>query len=620
VVGAGALGCEYLKNFAMMGMGCDWKMNSNSGGPGRCFVTDMDTIEPSNLSRQFLFRQKHIKALKSTVALDAAKQMNPDLNGVAYQDKVAAETADTFNDDFWEGLDIVVNALDNVTARLYVDSRCVYFRKPLLEAGTLGTKGNTQVVVPSLTQSYGSSRDPPEKDIPICTLKNFPYLIEHTIQYSRDVFEGLFKSQVVEAKSFFENPDAYKKDMSAIINKVDVAEEIHQNLTMRPKNFQDCIVWARLKFEELFHNQIAQLTYTFPADAMTSTNTPFWGGSKTFPVPAVFDARNKMHLDFIVSAANLRAFNYGLPQNRNIEEIKTFVQNVQVPKFIPKAGVKIATTKEELEKEKEQQQQQQQQQQQGQRNFGRVGEQPEHEDDQVRAFELLDKIPERSTFPKDFQLIPCEFEKDDDTNFHIDFITATSNLRAANYKIPPADRLKTKGIAGKIIPAMVTTTALITGLASLEIYKLVHGAAKLEDYKNGYVNLAVPLITLSDPIAMSKSKYLDVEWSLWDRLDVDLGRDCTLEEFLDHFKQKFHLEILSLTTSIGEKAPIIFGYVKDPSEATRRLKVPMSVLVEQISGIKLKNSSRYINFEANCLTLDGDDADIPYVRYKYRFH
>jgi hypothetical protein len=50
-----------------------------------------------------------------------------------------------FDDCFWESLDGVINALDNVNARLYVDSRCVYFQKPLLESGTLGTKCNTQV-------------------------------------------------------------------------------------------------------------------------------------------------------------------------------------------------------------------------------------------------------------------------------------------------------------------------------------------------------------------------------------------------------------------------------------------------------------------------------------------
>ena len=64
-------------------------------------------------------------------------------------------------DEFWGGLDVVVNALDNVNARLYVDSRCVYFGKPLLESGTLGTKCNTQMVIPHLTENYGASRDAP---------------------------------------------------------------------------------------------------------------------------------------------------------------------------------------------------------------------------------------------------------------------------------------------------------------------------------------------------------------------------------------------------------------------------------------------------------------------------
>lgn len=63
-----------------------------------------------------------------------------------------------------------------------MDRRCVYYRKPLLESGTLGTKGNVQVVIPFLSESYSSSQDPPEKAIPICTLKNFPNAIEHTLQ------------------------------------------------------------------------------------------------------------------------------------------------------------------------------------------------------------------------------------------------------------------------------------------------------------------------------------------------------------------------------------------------------------------------------------------------------
>ena len=63
-----------------------------------------------------------------------------------------------YDDSFFEALDGVANALDNIEARIYIDRRCVYYRKPLLESGTLGTKGNVQVIIPHLTESYSSSQ------------------------------------------------------------------------------------------------------------------------------------------------------------------------------------------------------------------------------------------------------------------------------------------------------------------------------------------------------------------------------------------------------------------------------------------------------------------------------
>ena len=67
-------------------------------------------------------------------------------------------------------------------------------------------------------------------------------------------------------------------------------------------------------------------------------------------------------------------------------------------------------------------------------------------------------------------MTPAEFEKDDDTNGHIDYITSASNLRAAMYHIEPADRFKTKRIAGKIVPAIATTTAAVAGLVRINKY------------------------------------------------------------------------------------------------------------------------------------------------------
>ena len=96
---------------------------------------------------------------------------------------------------------------------------------------------------------------------------------------------------------------------------------------------------------------------------------------------------------------------------------------------------------------------------------------------------LLENLRLNASVPSD-SIQPADFEKDDDENFHIDFINACANLRARNYKITESDRNKTKMIAGKIIPAIATTTAMITGVVSNEIYKYTQGFDNIEKFKN----------------------------------------------------------------------------------------------------------------------------------------
>ncbi len=146
LVGAGAIGCEMVKNWALMGISSSTP--GTAAPAGTTHITDMDRIEKSNLSRQFLFRNSDIGQQKSTTAASAAQAMNGSLNIISYEMKVATETESFFSDDFFESLDMVCTALDNVEARLYVDQRCLFYKKPLLESGTLGAKGHTQIVVP----------------------------------------------------------------------------------------------------------------------------------------------------------------------------------------------------------------------------------------------------------------------------------------------------------------------------------------------------------------------------------------------------------------------------------------------------------------------------------------
>lgn len=598
VVGAGAIGCELLKNFAMMGLGCKLDA-SDTSDKGAIVVTDMDTIEKSNLNRQFLFRPHDVQKMKSTCAGDAVKKMNPFARIVAHQDRVGPETEAVYNDDFFEKLDGVANALDNVQARVYMDRRCVYYRLPLLESGTLGTKGNVQVVLPHLTESYSSSQDPPEKSIPICTLKNFPNAIEHTLQWARDEFEGLFKNPADTSNQYITDSKFYER--TAKLNgsePLQTLETVYDHLVQqKPKDFSDCVRWARLRFQELYHNTIKQLLFNFPADQTTSSGAPFWSGPKRCPHPLIFDFGNTTHVDYLVATANLRAAMYSITGHTNREEMIAVVSEMVIPAFQPKSGVKIAVTEAEANNTNS-----------------------DMNTDEDRFDEIKDLLPQPSSFGQ-FRMEAADFEKDDDTNFHMDFIVATSNLRAENYDISPADRHKSKLIAGKIIPAIATTTALVAGLVSLEMYKVVAGLDKVGYYKNGFVNLALPFFGFSEPIEPQTEKYYDKEFSLWDRFELDgveLAKknpeEMTLGEFIDYFEKVHNLRVTMVSSGVA----MIFSFFMSQSKRKERMDLKLSEVVQKIAKRKLKPHEKALVLEMCCTDLEDEDVEVPYVRYVFR--
>ena len=85
----------------------------------------------------------------------------------------------------------------------------------------------------------------------------------------------------------------------------------------------------------------------------------------------------------------------------------------------------------------------------------------------------------KDSFPPGFKLSPVQFEKDDDSNHHMDMIAGLANMRARNYSVQEVDKLKAKLIAGRIIPAIATATAVATGLVCLDLYKVVAGNKKV---------------------------------------------------------------------------------------------------------------------------------------------
>jgi ubiquitin-activating enzyme E1 len=168
---------------------------------------------------------------------------------------VSALKLNVFHDTFWENLSVVINALDNVNARLYVDQRCLYFQKPLLESGTLGAKCNTQMVIPHLTENYGASRDPPEKQAPMCTVHSFPHNIDHCLTWARSEFDGLLEKTPAEVNTYLSNPGEYTNAMrnAGDAQARDNLERVLDCLDRdKCDTFEDCITWARLKYALLY--------------------------------------------------------------------------------------------------------------------------------------------------------------------------------------------------------------------------------------------------------------------------------------------------------------------------------------------------------------------------------
>lgn len=349
-----------------------------------------------------------------------------------------------------------------------------------------------------------------------------------------------------------------------------------------------CIEWARIKFEELFHNQISQLLFNFPEDQVTSSGAPFWSGPKRCPKPLKFSTKNDLHVNFIMATANLRAHVFGLKGDTDAAKYLE-VMSVAMPEFSPVKGVKIETDEKKAEEE-------------AKARASMVV------SDVEAVHRIVARLPVPSTLAG-YKLEVLDFEKDDDSNFHMDFITASSNLRATNYSIEPADKHKSKLIAGKIIPAIATTTALVAGLVCLEVCKLVNGNKKVESYKNGFVNLALPFFAFSEPIQCPRFKYNDTEWTLWDRFDVQ--GPMTLQELLDHFADEYNLEVTMLSCGVC----ILYSFFLNKAKLKARRNMTMKAIVEEVTKEKVEDHVKNLVFDICADDAEGEDVEFPYVMY-----
>jgi ubiquitin-like 1-activating enzyme E1 B len=408
VVGAGGIGCELLKNLALSGF-------------RHVEVIDLDTIDVSNLNRQFLFRSHHVGSPKCEVAVQAALSMCPSVIDDEANDREGkpvyiahhgnVKDNERFGLSFFQTFDVVLNALDNVDARRHVNRLCLASNVPLVEAGTTGYLGQVTVIAKDANvECYECQPKPAQKVYPICTIRSTPSLPVHTIVWAKELFKLLFHEKP-ELSMLYED--------SSLDNNTAAASNQENG---------------------------------------TSSSSQHAHASESVYMEKVVDQKPKFLEEGQPSVETLR--NYAF-------DVLHSLYNLEIQKQLAMDRYKTAKKKPDpISVEMIQ--------------MGCLQGSPPTQHEHYKPTDIWTPIQCISEFVSCIvdayqQPSHCypngEFDKDDPLAMR--FVTAASNLRSHQFGIDMQSYYETKGIAGNIIPAIATTNAIVAGLQLLQVFQIL---------------------------------------------------------------------------------------------------------------------------------------------------
>ncbi|EKG19357.1 hypothetical protein MPH_03220 [Macrophomina phaseolina MS6] len=354
MVGAGGIGCELLKNLVLTGF-------------GNIHIVDLDTIDLSNLNRQFLFRHEHIKKSKALVAKESAGRFNPHVNIEAHHANIKDPQ---FNVDWFKSFNLVFNALDNLDARRHVNKMCLAADVPLIESGTTGFNGQVQVIKKGQTECYDCNVKETPKSFPVCTIRSTPSQPIHCIVWAKSyLFTELFGISEDEAPELDHTEDSENRDEIETLRKeAQALKAIRESMGSEEfprkvfdKVFKEDIerllsmeeMWAHRRAPEpLDWDKISQEALGVGKD-VAQRDQAVWTVAENFAVfadsvlrlsnrleelkanadtgnaPPVlsFDKDDVDTLDFVAAAANLRSHIFGI-ETRSKFDIKQMAGNI----------------------------------------------------------------------------------------------------------------------------------------------------------------------------------------------------------------------------------------------------------------------------------------------------
>ncbi|KAG4077203.1 hypothetical protein HA402_016190 [Bradysia odoriphaga] len=356
VVGAGGIGCEVLKNLVL------------SGFPD-IEIIDLDTIDVSNLNRQFLFHKEHVGKSKAEVARKSALSFNPNVQIKAYHDSILSTD---YGVSFYKRFNVVLNALDNRQARNHVNRMCLTADVPLIESGTAGYNGQIELIKKGLSQCYECKPKPTQKTFPGCTIRNTPSEPIHCIVWAKHLFNQLFGESNADEEV---SPDTADPEAGAEAGKEALAAESNEEGNVERTSTR---TWAIANdynpekiFNKLFNEDIKYLlsmetlwktrkapqpkqwgdfteagSSETPVDSTQSRDQKIWTVEECAEVFAtsinflkeefkklaegdhlVWDKDDKYAMDFVAACANIRSNVFGITQKSRFE-IKSMAGNI----------------------------------------------------------------------------------------------------------------------------------------------------------------------------------------------------------------------------------------------------------------------------------------------------
>lgn len=422
LVGAGGIGCEVLKVLVLSGF-------------THIHVIDLDTIDATNLNRQFLFQLPDVGHSKAETARRVVLEWfqsrhdgrsssgSQEGNGAAAAvPHIAAShdniKADIFDDAFYRSFAVVLNALDNVSARQHVNRLCMRNAIPLIESGTMGYNGQVQPIVKGVYECYDCRPKPPDtKTFAVCTIHARPTTMVHCVHYAKELYEVLFGSSSAAGNGAPASATAPEK----------AQDDDEQQQQQQPSDGGE-LSYLRAMVAEWRQRSLP------PQKSSPSASYPsVYAQGENATLPAQLGAQLLRHL-FVDKVNELLAMKSAWSSLPPVPLDAAAVQGVI-------AANATAVTQRPLS--------------------------PEEVLSVADCMELFLRAVEDCLT----RTPGLAFRKEDDVA--VRFVSATANLRAAVFHITQQSLEEVRSIAGSIVPAIATTNAIIAAAVVHELVTLL---------------------------------------------------------------------------------------------------------------------------------------------------